>query len=266
MLVNNFDIIFMVLAYFCLIKISIQNYGLHTMEFFDLTFLIWAFLSLVATSSQPLLLRDFAINFMFPIFIFSVVLTRSLIGILDFKQFDIIKKYMIPDPEKAKENLLNAYFNDHLIVFVPIFLYSVAQTIRSKQSNQTKNLAAGVLNAMGMTGLETNKGQIGYLTMALKVLGFLVISTSRYISLVIGVFASLVTISLPNTFLLFISLMLLGITKYDKYLWKFYIYYSICVLLLMYVNNKLPYAIESFNLEVLSLLGLTKNNNICSLL
>jgi hypothetical protein len=252
----------MLLAYLCLIRVSVQNYGLHTMEFFDLSILIWAFLSLIAKSSQPLLLRDFAINYMFPIFIFSVVLTRSLIGVLDIKQLSVIKRYLIPDPEKAKEILLSAYFNDHLLVFIPIFLYSVAQTIRS---NQSKNFTAGFFNAIGMGGLETNKGQIGYLTMAMKVLGFFVISTSRYVSLILGVFSSLVTISLPNTAMLFISLMLLGITKYDKVLWRFYIYYCICILLVMYVNNKIPYSVESFNLEVLSLLGLTKNNEICSL-
>lgn len=252
----------MLLAYNSLIRVSIQNYGLYTMEFFDLSILVWAFLSLVATSSQPLLLRDFSIKFMFPIFIFSVVLTRSLIGILDFKQFAVVKRYLIPDESKAREDLLNAYFNDHLLVFVPIFLYSVAQTIRSKQLNSLNSF----LSAFGIKDKEANKGQVGYLTMAMKVLGFVVISTSRYISLVIGVFASLMSISLPNTVLLFLSLMFLGISKYDKALWKFYIYYSICVLLSIYVNNKLPYSIESFNLEVLSLLGLTRSKEICRLI
>jgi hypothetical protein len=263
MLINNFDFIFMILAYVSLVRVSIQNYGILTMELFDLSMLIWAFLSLTVTSSQHLLLRDFSINFLFPIFIFSVILTRILMSAFEIKHFQSLKGYFFPDIEKAEENELKAYFQDHLIVFIPIFLYSVAQTIRNKQAKQ---FTTGFFNTFGLENLETNKGQIGYLTLALKLLGLVVISTSRYIALVIGVFTSLVTISLPNTFLLFFSLLLLGISKYDKYVWKIYMYYSICILMLMYVNNKIPYSIESFNIEVLCLMGLTKNEKICKFL
>lgn len=264
MLVNNFDIIFMFMGYYMLINITIQNYGVHTMELFDLCILIWSILSLVLKTDQKMLLRNFAINLVFPIFILCIIITRYIqnAAIMNASFLKPVKSFFFERFDFTEE-YINSYFRDHLITFVPIFCYTVAQTLRSsRKSDKNKNL----LGKLGLKHLENKRGgNYGFLSLGLKLIGQLIVSFSRYISIIIGIAASLVSISFPNSICLLLSLFLLAVKKYDTHLWMFYMYYSIVICLLMYTNHKLPYSVESFNIEVLAALGLTKKTDICKL-
>lgn len=264
MLVNNFDIIFMFMAYYALIRISIQNYGLRSMELFDLCILIWAVLSLVIKADQTVVLRDFAINLVFPIFILGIIITRYITETI-FLQSNLFKplRWLMFEKESYPEGYINSYFKDHLLTFVPIFCYSVAQTIRSRKGNSAVSSALGKI---GFKSLATKKGHLGFLSLGLKLIGQFIVDFSRYIAIFVGIASSLVSISLPNSVSLLLSLFLLAVKKYDKHIWKFYMYYSICICLLMYANHKVPSSIESFNVEVLAMIGLTKSKELCNIL
>lgn len=264
MLVNNFDIIFMFMGYYMLINITIQNYGVHTMELFDLSNLIWSILSLVLKTDQTMLLRNFAINLVFPIFILCIIITKYIqnAAIMNASFLKPVKHFFFERFDYTEEYIYS-YFRDHLLTFVPIFCYTVAQTLRNSQESGKPN---GFLGKIGLKHLESKRGgQYGFLSLGLKLIGQLIVSFSRYISIIIGIAASLVSISLPNSICLLFSLFLLAVKKYDAHVWKFYMYYSIVICLLMYTNHKVPYSVESFNIEVLAALGLTKKKDLCKL-
>jgi hypothetical protein len=262
MMVNNFDLIFMFMAYGVLISTAIQNYGIHTMELFDLTIFVWVILSLIISSDQSILLRDFAVNLVFPIFILGVVFERygqknSFASFI----FYPIRKYLYERNHNFTPVELYSYFRSHLIAFVPIFFYSVVQTVRNKKDGAGDKKE--FLGRVGLVDFDNKKGQVGFLALGVKLIGQMIVSISRYISIVVGIVASLITVSVPNTVMLVISLFMLGTKKYDKRLWTYYMYYSIAIITMMLVHHKIPSSIESFNIELLAILGLIKDTKLC---
>lgn len=233
------------------------------MDLFDITIFAWIILSLIIKADQSILLRDFAVNIVFPIFILGVVFERygQKTSFANFIFYPFLKFLY----EKKHYTPLEAYsyFRDHLIAFVPIFFYAVIQTLRHKKAVSGEK--QGLLGRVGLKNLDTKQGHIGFLSLGVKLIGQLIVAFSRYIAIIVGIVASLISISLPNTFMLVFSLFLLVMKKYDDRLWNYYMYYSIGMITVMFVHHKIPVNIESFNIEVLAILGLIKERKICKI-
>ena len=256
-LIENFDVIFKFLTYISLILVSMKNYNIHTFEFYDLSVLLWSFVSFSISSKQWRILKNLSINIIFPCFIVGIIMTNFFES---FAQISIIKKFTRIQTNTSKQDI-QYYLRQHIYAFIPMLVFTVFQALRDSNSlHNNKFLAKYSLEAMR----EAKGGHVDFIMIAIRILAKLVINFSRIITLSIGIFCSLVTINIPNTLLLISTLYFFWTSRFDRLLWKYFIYYHIFLMSVIYLNQVLPANLESYNHEFLSILGFSKQTFICN--
>jgi hypothetical protein len=257
-ILQNFDVIFKFLAYISLLVVSAKNYNIHTFELYDLSVLLWSFVSFAISPKQWRILKNLSVNIIFPCFIIGIIMTNFLESLSNIK---FIADYFRLASTSAKKEI-NQYLKEHLIAFIPMLVFTVFQAMRENKTLQNnKYFSKYSVEAMQ----EAKEGHIDFIMIAVNFVARIVIIFSRIITLSIGIVCSLVTVNIPNTFLLITTLYFFWTSKYDKILWKFYIYYLIFFMAVIYLNQTVPSNLESFNHEFLSILGFSKQPFTCKL-
>lgn len=257
-ILQNFDVIFKFLAYVSLLVVSAKNYNIHTFELYDLSVLLWSFVSFAIGPKQWRILKNLSVNVIFPCFIVGIIMTNFLESLSNLK---FITDYFRLANTTAKKEI-NQYLKEHLIAFIPMLVFTVFQAMReNKTLENNKYFSKFSVEAMQ----EAKEGHIDFIMIAVNFVTRIVIIFSRIITLSIGIVCSLVTVNIPNTFLLITTLYFFWSSKLDKVLWKFYIYYHIFFMAVIYLNQTVPSNLESFNHEFLSILGFSKQPFTCKL-
>jgi hypothetical protein len=253
MILINFEVIFKFITYILVIKICATNFNIHTFELFDLCMMGWCFLSFILAPNRTNTLKVYAINVVFPAFFIGLILTKFLKAIIKIPEFGNLLRY-----KEENDDKIDAYFAKHLYVFIPLILYT--SFLIMKESKVVRENQFFVKAMMS----DSKPGEnMWYLTMLVKMIIHQVVLVSRYISLGFGVFASLVTINIPNTVLLALTLFFFWTAVFDKAVWKLYLYYLIFLIMIIYVNDLLPQEFESFNHEFLTIFGFAQLPVIC---
>ena len=256
LILKNFDVIFKFLSYASLIFVSATSNSYHTFELYDISFVIWGFITFVVSDENSTrILRSFAINIMFPCFIIGVIFTNFFQSLVKVK---IVSTVLRTNSDGVTTDI-GTYYNQHLYGFIPLVVYTVFQTLRESKSMQSWGFFR-VINSAESAGKKGT--ELDYLVVVVKVIVRLVLTFSRYIALSIGIISSLVTVNLPNTLHLMATLFFFWSSAKDKLLWKYYVYYNIFFMSVLYLNQVIPSDLESFNFEFLSILGFSKQGNI----
>lgn len=87
-----------------------------------------------------------------------------------------------------------------------------------------------------------------------------IITNFRYIALLLSLLASLSTINLLNALLLFMTLQFAWNNKNDSKRWIYFVYYNTLFIPLLYFALLIPKGIQTFNIEVISILGVHSGN------
>lgn len=255
---QNFDVIFKFLAYVSLLVVSAKNYNIHTFELYDLSVLLWSFVSFAISAKQWRVLKNLSVNIIFPCFIIGIIMTNFLESLANLKY---ITEYFRLTSTTAKKEI-KQYLKEHLIAFIPMLVFTVFQAMRENKTLQNnKYFSKFSVEAMQ----EAKEGHIDFIMIAVNFVSRIVIIFSRIITLSVGIVCSLVTVNIPNTFLLITTLYFFWTSKYDKILWKYFIYYHIFFMAVIYLNQTIPSNLESFNHEFLSILGFSKQPFTCKI-
>lgn len=255
MLLVNFEVIFKFVTYILVIKICATNFNIHTFELFDMFMMGWCFLSFILPPNKTSLLKIYTINVVFPGFFVGLILTKFLKAIIKLKEFKDLLRY-----KEENDGKIDDYFAKHLYVFIPLILYTTFLIVKeSKVVRENQFFVKAMMN-------DSKPGEnMWYLTTLVKLIIHQVVLLSRYLSLGMGIFASLVTINIPNTLLLALTLFFFWTSRFDKTIWKLYLYYLIFLIMIIYVNDLLPQEFESFNHEILTIFGFAQLPSICTL-
>jgi hypothetical protein len=252
----NFDLIFKGLTYVSLVLVAARNYDLHTFELFDISMILWGFISFIIRPEQWVVLKNYTINVVFPCFVLGMVFTKFYESLLTLA---FIGKF-IGSNQSSLGISIDTYFGHHMWGFSPLLVYTIIQALRENPAVRKLSLYRSIFEDRSMIVSKKQKGEV--LQLIIKLIISYTIRLSRFIALVMGLFSSLVMINIPNTVMLLITLALFWTHRWDKYVWKLYMYYMIFYMTLIQINQTLPNEIESFNYEVLSILGFTKQSDI----
>lgn len=87
-----------------------------------------------------------------------------------------------------------------------------------------------------------------------------IIMNFRYIALFLSLLASLSTVNLLNAFLLFLTLQFAWNNKNDDKRWIYFVYYNTLFIPILYFSVLIPQSVQTFNVEVISILGVHSGN------
>lgn len=200
--------------------------------------LFWVLISYVVIDKKILI--QAALFFVFPVYILDGIFNNS---------YQILTYIMKSDTEtKSNVELLNLGMFLSLIFYIfMLILETKKKKLRSrfKRFFQRKNLIKA----------KKEKNFVNFISDILLIVITNLMRNFRFFALLIGLVASLVTVNILNAVLLFFTLAFLWKTKYDAKYWIYYLYYSIFFIPILYSTKFLPKGYSTFNIEVISIIG-----------
>ena len=253
---TNFDTIFKLITYIAVVTVASRDYGMHTFELFNIAIIMWSFFSFVIPTSNTTLLNKLSVYIVFPTFILGLIFTKFYSSLMQAK----ILSQFIKSSDSSGD--MSRYFKHQLGAFIPFLIYTVFQALRTSKSLR-KFFMLSLSDIHQLSSADTENQHLEYLMVVVRLVIKMIIQFSRYITLSIAMASSLVTVNVPNTIMLSATLFFFWTSDYDQKLWRYYIYYNICFLSIMYLNQVLPNELESFNHEFLSIIGFSRRSTTC---
>jgi hypothetical protein len=201
--------------------------------------LFWVLLSYIVMSEITLIY--FALIVVFPLYVVDGI-ARDLFKIL---------KYFFSQGEAPQEKA----DYENLAIFACLMCYVFLLILKSKQKNIKSRFKRFFSNKIEYNENSTMSKLIKKLTTIFEFVLNKLMHNFRFVALIFGIFASLVTVNLLNALLLIATLTFMWKTKYDDKYWIYYVYYSIFFIPLLYSTRIVPIGLSTFNLEIISIIG-----------
>lgn len=141
-----------------------------------------------------------------------------------------------------------------LAMFCSLMCY-VFITILANQKKKIRSRFRRLFEESKLSGDENVEKVIGKLKEIINIILKSVITNFRYVPLFFSLLASLVTVNILNAFLLLLTLGFAWNTKNDHKYWIYYLYYNTLFIPLLYFSNLVPSSLPSFNIELISIIG-----------
>lgn len=207
-------------------------------SFFQGAVLFWVILSFIVFDSNLIIIT--AVMLVFPIYIIDGVISDSL---------DIMKFIL----GRLNEPRSNVEVVEVLILLFLIFyiFILILETKKKKIRSRFKRFFEKRLPAKA----KKKDNLVNFVGDLLYIIGTKIMKNFRFVALIFGLMASLVTVNLLNGGLLFLTLVFMWYTSYDSKYWIYYVYYSIFFIPLLYSTDFMPKGYNTFNVEIISIIG-----------
>ena len=223
LLLTNIQMFFKFTLYMFTIQICSRHldYPLYMTYFdpYDLCLLLWCLFSFIFsfTRESDIFLINYSINVIYPVFLFGLFSKMVVTYYREFMHYRTMFEMM-----KQSRDIRETSFFILLVYNMILLVKTNSKFFSAKYARWFQKRTRSIVFT-----------KINFFDMIFDEIAKLIIRFSRLIALVTGIYASLMSINVFNTFLLVVTLFFLYTSHYDKRWWTQYLYYNILILILL---------------------------------